>query len=230
MMRRPKPDAPPEVQRDIQETTSRLKQHTVQGWYYELTRVHRLSVEHGLGLHTDDPRILVRNSAGETSIVHVGGPFASFTVNLNMPDALLNSEFDRWLEEGRKQVGSPVVKPGRGSSNGLFDETKFKDWRDTRIVEFADLLAWRPKLDPVERKNYPKSTLGEWIERYSPKDVNTTERVLKKALASLPALGAQAEWELIQTEQDREQIAARLARDIAREPVLVIQQITGNDT
>jgi hypothetical protein len=206
---------PSDVRGRMQATTSRLKQHDVQGWYQELTRAYGLSVKHGLGLHELDSRIKVCGNAVDPVIVVVGGPHTSFPVNVSMPNAILRREFDRWLAEVRKQLSSPVVKPGRGAFNDLFDDIKFRHWRNTKIVEFIELLAWRGELGSSARKGLPESTLGGWINRHTSKDVNTTKRVLRAALACLPSLAAQFEYECIQTQGDRELIAARIAKQLA---------------
>ncbi|MGD0186964.1 MAG: hypothetical protein ABSC25_17160 [Roseiarcus sp.] len=232
----PKPtlDAPDEVNRFLNGTADRLYQLDVKGWYAEITRLYKLSVDHDLGLHSIDRNIIVIPEAGGAVIGHIGGPFATFVVNVNMPDAMICAEFERWLEEVRKQIKPHVAKPGQRTRNSKFDKTKFWTWADVRIVQFADLLAWRATLDPIQRKKYKKSDLGRWIGRYSSKDVNTTERMLKRALASLPALGGQIEHELAHdqdhAEGSREATAARIAKDIARGIVPVIRRITGKDS
>ena len=228
-MPRSRADAPEPLKRLIGETRSRVAQHNVQGWYAELTRVYRLSVDHGLGLHTPDPRILVYNGAEGTSILQIAGPFATFTVNVNMPDKLLNAEFNRWLEEVRKQIKLPVAKPGRRGLNAQFDETKFNVWRETGIIEFADLLVWRATYGDAGKNEPSKSQLGSWIDRHTPKDVHTTERTLKAALASLPAILGQVEHEASQSLDAREAIAAQIEKDIARKPRLVIRVMEGKE-
>jgi hypothetical protein len=228
-MARSRPGAPEKAQRLIDAAASRVARHDVEGWYGELERVYRSSVEHNLGLHKEDPRIKIINNAGPVTLVHIAGPFASFTVNVNMPDAILHAEFDRWLTQVRNQLPSPIKMRGTPSSNAKFNETKFEVWRETKIIEFADLLAWRATLDESERKKYRKSTLGRWIERYNSKDVNTTERLLRSALASLSALLAQVEHEHINRQPDSDAlISGRIKRDIAR-PFPRIRRVTRKD-
>jgi hypothetical protein len=133
-----------------------------------------------------------------------------------MPDAFIRAEFKRWLEEVRKQLKLPVAKPGKYALKSKFDQHKFAAWRCAKIVEFADLLEWHATLAASEQKQWRKSVLGREIGRNSSKDVNTTERILRRALASLPALGAQVEHELAQGQISRRLIAARIAKNIAR--------------
>ena len=94
-----------------------------------------MSVKHKLGLHKRTPEIIVRKRKGEVTIMQRSVHFAAFTVNVDMPDASLRCKFDRWLAELRKQLKSPIAKPGRGSFNGEFGEPKFKAWRTVKIIE-----------------------------------------------------------------------------------------------
>jgi hypothetical protein len=188
----------------------------VQGWYAEISRLYKLSADHNLRLHSADRNIIVTHDAGGAQIGHIGGPYATFTVNINMPDALLVTEFERWLEEVRKQLNPPITKPGPPSLNAKFDPNKFDAWRSTKIVEFADLLAWRATLPAHEQDEWKPAELGRSIGRNSSKDVNITTRILKQALASLQSLGAQVEHEMSQNQSARKAIATRIARDISR--------------
>lgn len=199
-----------------QKDYSYLRKLDTRGWYKELIRLHRLSVDHNLGLHSEDRYIIVKRSKGGADIFQLGGPYASFTVNLNMPDALLVAEFDRWLQEARAQIALPIKKRGPRSANTKFDRIIFFSWIDLKLVEFADLLAWRSMLSPADKVGFSDAALGLIIGRNSSKDVNTTRRVLKQALASLPSLFAQLEYESIQTQKSRDAIRARLTKQISR--------------
>ena len=50
------------------------------------------------------------------------------------------------LEEVRKQVKPHVAKPGKQSPNAYFDGSTFANMAHRKIVEFAELLAWRATL------------------------------------------------------------------------------------
>jgi hypothetical protein len=228
--RHSRPAAPKDVMLLIQDTTKRVGQHGVRGWWEELTNVYRLSVKHGLGLHKRTPGIVVRKRRGEVTIMQQSVHFAKFPANVDMPDACLHRDFDRWLAEMRKQLKSPIAKSGRGRFNGEFGETKFKAWRSTKIIEFANVLAWDAQRNPVARGRLSESTLGGWIKRHTPKDVNVTKKALEDALRCLPALFAQVEHEETQEAPDRELIAARIAKQIARKPSLIIRRIAGEET
>ena len=85
----------------------------VQGWYAEITRLYKLSVDHNLELHSPDRNIIITCGNGGAQIGHIGGPHATFTVNINMPNAVLVLEFKRWLEEFASN--SSRLSPSRGS-------------------------------------------------------------------------------------------------------------------
>ena len=219
---KPSPKLPDEIAQLLKETTSRLRHLDVQGWYEELTRIYKLSVDHDLWLADVLPGMFIWSPVGkpgeatETTIGYIAGPTAKFVVNVNMPDANIHAEFKQWLEEVRKQIMPPVAKPGQYALNSEFDTRKFGTWQSEGIIQFADLLAWRATLGPLEAKRYPDWLLGRWLKRETPKNVSVTKATLKKALASLPALGAQVEHEMAMGPAARKLIAARIAKDIAR--------------
>lgn len=216
------PTLPPNVVCRLKETSARLATLDAAGWLKELTEVYRLSVEHDLKLADVLPGMFLYCRIGnpgektETMISQIGGPHASFIVNTNMPDAYIFEQFERWLEEVRKQVKPHVAKPGKRKPNAYFDGRTFANWRIVKIVEFAELLAWRATLPLSEQKKHLDAALGREIGRNCSKDVNVTMHALRKALASLPALAAQIEHEMTQSTKAREAIAARITKDIAR--------------
>lgn len=220
-MRKRKP-VPPAILRRLNNTSARLAKLDAAGWLKKLIGVYRLSVDHDLRLVDVLPGTVLYCRAGKpgvktrTMIGQVGGPYAAFIVNTSMPPACIREQFEQWLEELCKQVTPHVAKPGKKKRNADFDERTFANWRDDKIVEFALLLAWRATLPPSEQKEYSDAALGRALGRHCSKDVNLTMKVLRKALASLPALAAQNEHKLSQSPKAREAIAARIAKDIAR--------------
>jgi hypothetical protein len=100
--------------------------------------------------------------------------------------------------------------------NSKFDDQTFGRWRDLKIAEFAELLAWRAGLTEAESEGISEAALGRWIGRHRSKDVNVTKKVLIEALASLAALGAQVEHQMTQDEIARRAISARIVKDISR--------------
>ncbi len=203
---------PPEIADAIKGTTRRVRGlRTAAQWLEELSRLHVLSVEHGLGLHSDDPRIIVRD--GE--LAQIGGPHAVFTVNLSAPDACVFEAFKRWFAEARKQIATPIRKRGPHSQNGKFTELEFNIWKDLKITEYCELLAWR-----TENTRATKADLGRWIGRQDANAVIATERALRNALKRLPALAGQVEHEMAQCPEGEQATSDRIARDISRAPRL----------
>lgn len=110
-------------------------------------------------------------------------------VNLSAPDELILEAVKRELEK-RKHSSAPVRKPGRHALSRYFDRYTFDKWQNNRIVELAELLAWRSKLAAEKKRLYPNCVFGEWLN----KDANQTNKakgVLKDAIARLPAIFAQ---------------------------------------
>lgn len=110
-------------------------------------------------------------------------------VNLNTPDELILEAVKRELEK-RINSSAPVRNPGRHALSRYFDRYTFDKWQNNRIVELAELFAWRSKLAAEKKRLYPNCVLGDW----SNKDANQTNRakkVLKDAIACLPAIFAQ---------------------------------------
>jgi hypothetical protein len=229
-VRRQKPNPPKDIAARLKTDYVHLRQLDAQGWYVELTRLYRLSVDHKLRLHAKHRHLVALSDAGVASIVHVGGPYASFIVNVNAPDAIITAQFERWREEVRKQIKAPVAKPGQRAPNGIFDDKKFGIWMSVSVVQFVDLLAWRATLAPSKKKEVLKSDLGRWIGRNSSKAVHTTESITKKALACIVSLGAQVEQETLNRDPSTPGlIAARIQKDIER-PFPAIRRTTGNDS
>ena len=118
----------------------------------------------------------------------------ALVVDLNAPDKVIRHEFERMLKKARKRFKPPASKPGRWAMNACFDDRVFKKWRNDRIVQLADLLAWRSTLSPSEKARWSQQRLGQqlWKNRdVNDRRVSETKKNLKEALASLPALAAQ---------------------------------------
>lgn len=194
----------------MDETSSRLEEFTkAEQWYTEIARLYQLSLQYALGLHAPHSQIIPL----ETDVVHIGGPYVKFHVDLNMPDAFINAAFRRFLEIAREQVPSPVVMSGPAARNGRFEKT-YKRWKDLKIVEFCELLAWRAQQPELKRKKIKDAMLGRWIGRHLSKDVSVTRNALKKALAQLAALGSQVSYEMAQGENATQDIKQHIAREI----------------
>ncbi|WP_294532954.1 hypothetical protein [uncultured Rhodoblastus sp.] len=212
-MRGVRTEPPPQVAEMLKATTARVRRiSTAAQWLEEISHLHCLSVQHDLRLHSDDQRIVVKN--GE--LVQIGGPYASFTVNLNAPNDCIIADFDRWLRVVRKEVASLVRKRGTPALNGEFNSGDFNSYKDLKIVEYCELLAWRG-----QNSRPTKADLGRWIERSDDNTnaVTATERLLRRALKRLPALAGQVEHELTQDATAEKAIRDRIRRHILRSPI-----------
>lgn len=207
-----------------------LDQLDLRGWYKELTRLYKLSVDHDLGLVELSPTIILYcnlanpGEATETEMVQFGLPtvqlvgrgdggywlpserLPALIVNVGAPDKVIFQELKQLLEEIRKYIKSPVAKRGRYSLNTHFDGDTFKKWREDKIVEFADLLAWNAAMKAQGRAYYSEYELSKRLdEDISRRMTSEKKKTLKKTLASLPALAAQ-----IAEEWHPEQVAQKL--------------------
>jgi hypothetical protein len=212
-----------------------LSQLDATGWYAELTRLFKLSVDHDLGLAELSPTITLYCKLGnpgeatETEMGHFGLPTVQLVgpnqggywlsgerlpaviVNVDAPDDIIFKKLKRMLREIRKYIKPTVAKPGRYQLNSRFDEGTFKKWQNDKIVEFADLLAWNAGLTARGEEHYWEHELGERLGKYTSRTTSETKATLRKALASLPALAAQ-----IAEEWESEQIAQQLTADYVK--------------
>jgi hypothetical protein len=217
-----------------------LKKLDAKGWYAELTRLYKLSVDHDLGLHKDDPNIIIIRKAGEadgTTIGQIGVATVQFVgrrgegfwvprerlpaliVNVDAPDEVILRDLKRTLKAVRSHSDAPVVARGRYALNSRFDEKKiFKKWQKDQIVQLAELLAWCATPDAPERQSYPDHIpdliLGKWVGKDDKEVTSEAKATLKKALASLPAFAAQIAQDMVPAQIAQEMIAARIAKDI----------------
>ena len=211
-----------------------LKNLDAQGWLKELTRLFRLSVDHDLRLCDVQPNMFVFCEWGkpgqtfETSIGFIGTPTVQFIgarstnfcippercpaliINVHAPDSIILSEVKLWLSEIRKHLKPPVAKRGRYQLNSAFDATTFSKWRVAKIVEFAELLAWRATLDANVQSQIPDHLLGAHAGLADAKATSNARKVLKEALDSLPSLSAQVAHGVAQNK--KEAIAADVAK------------------
>jgi hypothetical protein len=93
----------------------------------------------------------------------------------------------------RDRFPPPIAKPGPQASNTRFDQDTFSSWINWRIVQMAELFAWRGTLDAGEAKKFLDWVIGEWMwgEKSSPRKTSEAKNVLKLAIASRKALMSQ---------------------------------------
>jgi hypothetical protein len=85
-------------------------------------------------------------------------------VSLHAPDALILERVKATLKEARKSHPISTSKPGRKAANARYDERTFAHWLSLKIVQLAELWAWRNRLDEKEQKRFPNAALGSWLD------------------------------------------------------------------
>lgn len=235
-MSKPTSELVKEARRVLGQDYGYLKTLNAEGWYAELSRLCKMSVDNDLGWFKGDPDICLFCRFGkpgeitETEIVHVGiqavqfvGPnkgggdpsvwldedrLPALIVNLNAADNTILTDLRRTLRAVRKYY-NPIASPGRYSVNSRFDERTFKRWREHRLIEFANLLAWRAqRLAQDKSAKITNDFIADllWKKYRDPhKKFNDVIKVLRKALRSLPALLAQ-----VAQENEAKQIAEEM--------------------
>jgi hypothetical protein len=107
-------------------------------------------------------------------------------VNLNAPDGVIRDEFEKALRAARENYPSLVLKRGPQALNASFGEQKFSTWKSHKILQLADLLAWKAR----EKINVSEAELGSWLG-FDKKKTELAKKLLYDALRSIPALAAQ---------------------------------------
>lgn len=92
---------------------------------------------------------------------------------------------------------APVRNRGRDRLAGRFGPSHFASWRRWRIVELAELLAWREREwsngDVQSEKRPSDAQLGRWLgfNDRAGRGFEEAARALSGALQAIPALWAQ---------------------------------------
>jgi hypothetical protein len=119
-------------------------------------------------------------------------PALLLKVSLSAPDDVIIREFKKILSGARERCPAPVKQRGRQVFNGRFKEP-FSTWRNYRILEVAELLAWRAydKVDATDVQLGRLLGLGNVNLEFDKKGIELAKKELSKAIASIPALAAQ---------------------------------------
>ena len=119
-------------------------------------------------------------------------------INLNAPDGTIRDQLEEALRAGRAKYPPPVRKRGPQALNARFGDQKFYMWRRYKILQLADLLAWRNG----QKDKITAAQMGRWLgfdegrtAKESAKEVELAKKTLEEALRSIPALAAQAATE-----------------------------------
>jgi hypothetical protein len=218
----PAPDPPQKAKRILNKDYSYLDKLDADGWLSELTRLHNLSVDNGLGLHEPDLNTHTIGEVGESGeasevmTVQVGVPavelvefnaegfrlpperLPALIVNARAPGKVIREQIDVFIAQLRDRFPPPIKKPGPPAPNTRIDQRTFSSWSNWRIVQLAELFAWRATLDDEEAKEFPDWVIGEWMwdeDEEIPRKTSDAKKRLKEAIASRKALKAQIDHE-----------------------------------
>jgi hypothetical protein len=128
-------------------------------------------------------------------------PALLLKVSLSAPDDVIIHEFKKILSGARERCPAPVKQRGHQVLKGRFKAEQFSTWRNYKILELADLLAWRA-YDKVDATDVQ---LGRLLEdnaniKFDKKRIEVAKKELRKALDSIRALTEQVVSEA--TEQE----------------------------
>jgi hypothetical protein len=242
------PDPPEEAQRLLEKDYSYLNKLDADGWSVELTRLYNLSVDNRLGLHEADLNTHTFGEVGESGevsevmTVHVSVPPVEFVefncegfllpperlpaliVDARASPKVIRERFESALAELRDRFPPPIAKPGPHATNNVIDQDTFSSWIKWRIVQLAELFAWRATLDAEEAKKFLDWVIGIWMwgDESEPRKVSDAKNVLKRAIASRHALMSQ-----ITHEMPPPQIAEQMTLDLILKNLRYAQNAQG---
>jgi hypothetical protein len=116
-------------------------------------------------------------------------PALILRVHLKAPDAVIVREFRAELAKARKTTPALVKNRGRDGLRGNFSRSKLATWKRYRIIELAELLAWREN-KPPSPKRPSDAQLGRWL-KFDAAEVRVAVRTFENARRMIPALSAQ---------------------------------------
>lgn len=189
---------------ELEAIRARVATLDVRGWFDELTRLLHLSDEIGLGWLAAEAPWRTMELAGWPldEPVRFIGPDArdlplpahllpSLLVSLSAPDSVILAEVGHALKKARQHYPQPFDRPGMAKQFATVDWRRlFGSWCDHRIVELAELLAWRHRLPEGEKPDMVKLAKRVGLDT----DRNRIDRAEAKigaAIASLPQVVAQ---------------------------------------
>ena len=159
-----------------------------------VTIIERCDKEYAAGDIVSGPCIVYPDAPDEQVPLDAVGKLVplhclpALLVNLDHSDELIRAEFDRILREARKHYRAPFLKTGPKTEQLDWPGT-FRKWKDHRIVELCELLAWRRQCRHL--RAFPEHVLGGWL-KFDKNRIGYAKKVLNEAIASLPMLEARA--------------------------------------
>jgi hypothetical protein len=170
------------------------------GWQYEIQRCHWLKNDAEPGHWRDRPAVRSFIGApivqlvpkGELTLHRLEKP--ALIVQLDAPDGVLVRKFEEALKSAREKHPPPVKKPGPKSSNAEFTQKQIVTWLNYKLVPLAELDNWRMELQEKACASPTDADFGRWLfsgHADPSKEIATARKVLDKAIANIPALGAQ---------------------------------------
>lgn len=181
------------------------------GWYKELLRINGFfwngreewrdtipDIDSFVPAYIGPPPVeaIDRNEASR-ELYALEQPALLVRVHLGAPDAVILEKFRAELANARKTHPAPVTKRGRDSLAGRFSPSKLATWKHYRVIELAELLAWREGKLPWQNGEAPSplpsdAQVGRWLG-FDAAKVRVAKRTLESALGVIPALWAQTE-------------------------------------
>jgi hypothetical protein len=117
-------------------------------------------------------------------------PAMLLRIHLGAPDATIMLAIREALLKARQNHPGPIKRPGKRSTGSTFNANTFASWRRHKIIQLAELLAWKQR-DGL--KSISKAQIGRWLFSSDPKkSVEAAEKVMRRAIDSVPALDMQA--------------------------------------
>jgi len=182
---------------------AKLRNLNLAQWQYEIQRCKWLCESAQPGEWNNRPAIPGFIGApivqivpkGELSLHRLEKP--ALIVQLDAPDGVIIRKVKEALLLARKSYPIPISKPGRKSANTVFTKRQISSWLSHKLVELCELDNWRAELRSKKERPLPTDAdFGRWLfATYSDssKEVVTARRLLKQAIAGIPALWAQEE-------------------------------------
>lgn len=143
----------------------------------------------------NEPVYRITPSRAKSDLGYRSGGHQLVMIDLFTPDEILIDAFHRLLQEERSRIPLEVKQRGPKGKNttGKFSQEHFARWTKMKIVEYADLLFW------ASCEGFRLSATHAEVLLFPHQDqaAKETKKELKKAIADVFPLVAQARYEMI---------------------------------